>query len=439
MSVSSIRTPPIASSRHCRISRFASSTLPRLELLDAELRRHAREEAVQRCVRHRAALHRVRLRVDRPRGEEPLEEPGGGAVGEALELGHRERGARGELLEHERVREPCRPVEGAQCALEPPRPAVRARESLRCLRVVSCELGERPQPLTLGRRVLERPGQGRERPPPRPAPHVVGVEERLDVVPERARLARAAVVVRGLAHEIEPLRGARARRVEEVAVVLDGIRPHEPRAALVERTPCVVVEERRAAAATRQAPLLQPEDEDGVEAARAGAEEIDHRDAARVVARPAGQRGPFDRGRDVLAAQLPAELLPALELSEKPPQCLVGPEIEPARGVRRRSLEAVRVPEHSFRELPHRLDRIGGVAQLRERGQRPLAQPLGLLDDALRSLDRASTEAPLDEVDRPPLEPRERRAEEAEEIAARPSSPTRSAAAPRARVRAASA
>ena len=102
----------------------------RLELLDAELRRHAREEAVQRRVRHRAALHRVGLGVDRPRGEEALDEPGGGAVGEALELGHRERGARAELLEHERVREPRRPVEGGLRALEPPLPAVRAGERL---------------------------------------------------------------------------------------------------------------------------------------------------------------------------------------------------------------------------------------------------------------------------------------------------------------------
>ena len=257
----------------------------------------------------------------------------------------------------------------------------------------------------------------------RPAAHVVGVEERLDVVPERARLARAAVVVRGLAHEIEPLRGARARRVEEVAVVLDRVRPLEPRASRVERAPRVVVEERRAPAATRQAPLLQPEDEDGVEAARAGAQEVDHGDAPRVVACAASQRGTLDRRQDVLAAQVSAELAPALELGEQPPQRLVRPQVEPARGVRRRPLQAVGVPQHSLRELPHRLDRVGGLTQLLERGQRRAAKALSLVDHALRRLDCVATEASLDEVDGAPLEPRERRAEVAEEVAARPSSP----------------
>ena len=123
------------------------------------------------------------------------------------------------------------------------------------------------------------------------------------------------------------------------------------------------------------------------------------------------QRGTLDRGEDVLAAQLAAELAPALELGEQPPQRLVRPQVEPARGVRRRPLEAVGVPQHSLRELAHRLDRVGGLAQLRERGQRRAAKALRLLDDALRRLDGAAAEASLDEVDGAPLEPRERRAE----------------------------
>ena len=86
-------------------------------------------------------------------------------------------------------------------------------------------------------------------------------------------------------------------------------------------------------------------------------------------------------------------------------------------------LEAVRVAEHSLRELPHRLDRVGGLPQLRERGQRRAAQALRLLDDALRRLNGTAPKAALDEVDRPPLDPRERRTEEAEEVAASPSRP----------------
>ena len=178
ISVSSIRTPPSASSRHCRISRFASSTLLGSSFSTPSSAGHAREEAVQRRVRDRAALHRVGLGVDRPRGEEALDEPGGRAVGETLELGHGEGGARPELLEHERVREPRRPLERAERALEPPLPAVRASERLAPLRVAGRELGQRPQPLSLGRRLLERPRQRRERPPAGPAPHVLDVEER---------------------------------------------------------------------------------------------------------------------------------------------------------------------------------------------------------------------------------------------------------------------
>ena len=55
---------------------------------------------------------------------------------------------------------------------------------------------------------------------------------------------------------------------------------------------------------------------------------------------------------------------------------------------------------------------------MRERGQRSAAQALRLLDDALRRGDGAPAEPALDEVDRPALEPRERRAKEAEEVVA---------------------
>ena len=62
-----------------------------LELLDPELGRDAREEAVERLVSDAAALLRIGLGVDRLRIEEPFDEPGRGAVGEALELCYGER------------------------------------------------------------------------------------------------------------------------------------------------------------------------------------------------------------------------------------------------------------------------------------------------------------------------------------------------------------
>src|SRR5207302_736079 len=93
---------------------------------------------------------------------------------------------------------------------------------------------------------------------PRRAAHVVRVEHRACLVPERARLAGRPVVARGLAHEVEALRGPRAGGVEEVAVAADGIRPLEPASELAA---AVVVEERRTAAprlAARAAPRAAP-------------------------------------------------------------------------------------------------------------------------------------------------------------------------------------
>ena len=86
-------------------------------------------------------------------------------------------------------------------------------------------------------------------------------------------------------------------------------------------------------------------------------------------------------------------------------------------------LETIGVPEHSLHELAHGLDRVGRVTQLGERGQRRAAQALRLLDDAFRRLDCPAPEPALDEVHGPPLEPRERRAEESEEVAAGASRP----------------
>src|SRR5439155_7968478 len=102
--------------------------------------------------------------------------------------------------------------------------------------------------------------------------------------------------------------------VEEIAVAADRVGTLEPGAALVERPPHVVVEERRSGAAPGQAPLLQAEHEDHVEAARAGPEEIDDGDAAGLVAAHRSQGLPVERGDDVLAGELADERAPALEL-----------------------------------------------------------------------------------------------------------------------------
>src|SRR5205823_12641554 len=136
----------------------------------------------------------------------------------------------------------------------------------------------------------------------------------------------------------------------------------------------VVVEERRAAAAPRQAPLFETEHEDGVEAPRAGAPQVDDRHTTRVLARPPREHSALDSDKRVLAAQLSAELTPALELGEQSRERLVRPEIEPTRGVGRWMVEPVRVAQHSSRELTNRLHRIVRGTQVLERGQGPAAQ-----------------------------------------------------------------
>src|SRR5262249_4426002 len=158
----------------------------------------------------------------------------------------------------------------------------------------------------------------------------------------------------------------------------DRIGPLQPRTPLVEPAPRILVEERRAAAATRQAPLLEAEDEDRVEAPGARPPEVDDRDTSHVVAGPARKRSTLDGCENFLAAQPAGELTPTVELGEQAPQRLVGTKVETARSVGGRPLEAVRVPQHLLHELADRLDGVGGLAQLRQRGQRPAAQTLGL-------------------------------------------------------------
>src|SRR5437870_9390702 len=135
--------------------------------------------------------------------------------------------------------------------------------------VDGCEGGEPAQPLAFRRGGLERPGEGGERAPSRPADDVVLGEKGLELVPERARLARAAVVGGSLADEVEPLRGPSACRVEQVPVAAHAVGPEQPRAAAFgELAPPVVVEERRLATAAREGALLESEQEDGLEPAR---------------------------------------------------------------------------------------------------------------------------------------------------------------------------
>ena len=206
-----------------------------------------------------------------------------------------------------RMRQARRPVEGGERAVEAPLPAVRARERGGRRPVGGRERGQRAQALALARRGLERPGQRGERAAPCPALDLVGREQAARLVPERARLARRAVVARGLADEVEPARRSRAGGVEEVAVARDRVGAQQAPGArgALELGLLLLVEERRALRAARQAALVEADDEDDLEAAGARPQQVEHRHAAGLAGATEPHRGVGEQRDDLLAARSP--------------------------------------------------------------------------------------------------------------------------------------
>ena len=367
-SVISIFTPCSAPSRHSFRNTSACSRVLSSTRSWPVARGSPAVEAVQRRVRDGAAQHRVDLAIDLARREQPLEEPGRGAVGEALQLGDVERRLGSQLAEHAGMGEPGLARERLQRALQLALPAVRSRERLRVLGRRDRELRERAQPLTLGRSRLQLPRQLRERPSPRPAPHLLGVEERDDFVPEGARLARAALVGRRLADERQPADGARAGGVEEIAVALDRIRARQPcRGPRVEVAAGIVVEERRRVAAPRERALLEPEQEHGVEATCAHTREVENGHAAALAGRAHPHLGVLQRLAELVRGEVTAERTPAVELVEDARQRVVRTEVGPARLADRRRVDAVGAAQHSRGDRPHRFDGAGCAPERFER------------------------------------------------------------------------
>ena len=199
------------------------------------------------------------------------------------------------MADRRRPRE--RPPGAAELAL----PAVRVRERVGLARIVGREARESPKPLALGRSRLDRPGQPGERPPRRVPPHVVRVEELAHGLPERARLARRAVVGRRLPHEREQPARPGAGGVEEVAVAARGVGALQPRAACAVEIPArLVVEERRRGRPARQRSLLETDHEDRLEAARARPRQVENRDAARLAGGVAADGRPVEGREDVV-------------------------------------------------------------------------------------------------------------------------------------------
>ena len=374
---------------HARLERVVERTPDEVEgalevlggdTVRAELLRHDGVEAAEGRVYDLPAEQRIGLGVDLLRIDHTVDEPGRGAVRETLELGCGEDRPRGKPVEHRRARQLGRSVEGGASAVEPARPSVRRRERVRIVRVVDGQSRNGTQTLALARRSLERPGQARERPPARGARDVACLEECANVVPERARLPRDAVVGRRLADEHEPLRRPRARRVEQVAAVGDGVRELE---APAERPPGVVVQEGRRPLAPREASLLESEEEDDVEDPRARSTVVEDGDAPDLARGERANGALLERRNHILCCDGLA--IESRELRELVEHTLGRAErvgVSFGVVVRGRRLEAPGMPHHRAQDDTRAGDVIGRGAQLDERGYRRAAEPLGLLLDA---------------------------------------------------------
>src|SRR5256886_517123 len=319
------------------------------------------------------------------------------------------------------MREAGRPFEGPQRAVELAFPPVRLGQSMRGLLVDGNERGERAQALSVGRSLLDRPGEGGERPPRRRSAHVVFCKKAADLVPEGARFARPTLVVRRLADEIESPRGPRAGRVEEVAVALDRVRSRQPRPAQarVELARRFLVEERRALAAARQRALLEAEHEDDLVAPRAGAQKVDDVYPPRLSSTGSANLGAFERGHDLVRSQRPAEREPALELPDQPIEGLERPQILARFLADRGRLESVGGTEHEASKVEQSGERRLSLAEELERRQRvAVPEPHRLLLGALARLDGAAPEPALDPVDARSGEARIGRAEETVQLTA---------------------
>src|SRR5918994_604627 len=312
----------------------------------AEHLRKALKELEECAVGDRAAQSRIDLRVDRLRVDQPVDEPGRGAVGKALELGDVEDAPVLQLLEHEWVCQLGGPPACPVCAVEPPLPAVRARERVGLV-----------------------------------TPSLLGGEDR-----ERA----------------EPLGRPRAGGVEEIAVTRDRVGAAQAR---TETPALVVVEERGRRRAPRQRPLLQAEDEHVLEPARACAHEVDHLNTAGLRRRRLPHLRPFECRDEVFAGDVLGDSLPGFEIVQYPAAAFVGAKIVARVLVGRRAVEAVGGAEHRHRQLTHRLEWRGSGSHRVQSGQTRLAERFQLLLDSPGRGDRTATKPALDEVDAAALGP----------------------------------
>ena len=374
-------------------------------------------------MRDRAAQARVDLAVDRPRDDHPLDEPDRRAVGEDLELGDARtspsRRSSSSSVGSVSLR---RPRERAERPVEPALPAVRARERERVLArsAAASALRARSRSRSVGAssschvELRERPARsssGRRR----------RIEERARLLPERARLARRAVVGRRLADEVEAARRPRARRVEEVALARD----RHPASARRARRDVSSIS-RRSSSARNGEPCWRRGKLPSSRPSRktTSVRRVRARSRSCTATRPGSSpRASLSDARSSAAKSSSRESAPPssiqrCELVEELRHGTVRAQVEHGVLADRRRVEAVGGAEHRAGELADGRERVGVGAEVVEHPQRLPAQLERLLDDPLGIADRPPAQPPLEVVDVRARQAGERRAEEAVQVVA---------------------
>ena len=250
---------------------------------------------------------------------------------------------------------------------------------------------------------------------------VVRVEQRDHLVPERARLARAALVGGRLAHERQPAASRACRRCRRGS---GRARPGRGARAGRRRTGRARRARRRRGTARpgrgAAASLLEAEQEHGLEAARPRAREVEHRDRPRSRAPPRRTSPRSSAATTSSGDELAAEALPAVELVEQLARSRRGRAGRRARP-RRPAAPRDRARFAASRPPATRTASTGPAAERRSSsGGSGCPSRRRIVSSSTTSPggDRASAQPPFEEVDVRAREAGEGRAEERVEVAA---------------------
>ena len=109
--------------------------------------------------------------------------------------------------------------------------------------------------------------------------------------------------------------------------------------------------------ATRQAPLLQAEQEHHFETSRARAQEVEHGDPPRFACQGAPDLRPFDGSEDFFGREGTLALAPTPQLFDQPHHGLVRTDVLPRERADRRRLQPIGGTQHEGREAGNGVER----------------------------------------------------------------------------------